>query len=187
MWGKQASSLMKTYYVRLNITQIQALRRESARLWQLTSDPAFDGAALIAAGNHLEQLSSALSCMIDAGSNAPSGPPPDSACDLPIELLLTAIDGRTEEEYRDEAIDFGHGGAYVLSPVTVRTLSAMLKSISGESLRHALTNRAASANTAPRPEDDPAWIDPAQSALASLQRFYINAAAFGQYVLVVSA
>lgn len=168
---------MKVYYVRLNFIQLQAVRQDAARLWQMTADPAFDDAALIGGREEFEQLSEALTALAGQSSSL------TGAAGLPIGLLLTAIAGSSMDVPCPDAIEIAPGTGYVLSPVTVQTLSAGMKEVSVEALRAALTagkvsGAGAAANV------DTASLTAALTAFAVLQRFYVTAAGYGQYMLV---
>lgn len=173
---------MKTYYARLNFIQLQAIRQDTSRLWLMTADPAFDDAAFLGGREELEQLC-ALLAAAGVQNDEPSATGPAR---LPIDLLLTAIQGSTPDEPCPEILEVGLGAGCVLSPVTVQTLSATLKAVSPDALRTVLTDETrTSADRMTR--SNPASINAALTAFAVLQRFYVAAAGYGQYVLVARA
>lgn len=145
--------IVKIVYARLNIIQVQALRQDPARLWQLGWGPGLDNAALLS----LEQDAAALAGLI---GEAASGGAAAEGADSPAAMMAAALAGDCGEEWRERAIDFGHGGACLLSPVAVRAVAAGLG----------------------RPQ--PGGGRP---GLAKLQGFYAQAAGQGQYVLIVRA
>jgi hypothetical protein len=141
---------VKIVYARLNIVQVQALRQDSARLWQLGWAPGLENAALLS----LEQDPAALQALVREAAGEAAGD-----VDSPAALMSAALGGDCGDgDWRDNAIDLGHGAACLLSPVAVRNVAARLG----------------------RPQDRLA-------ALSRLQGFYAQAAGQGQYVLVARA
>lgn len=184
---------MTIYHARLNVASIRAVRQQPAQLWQLGTLQTFDHAELLSAGDGAEWLLRWPAVDAVAEPRPITRPPGAIAADqgdagaglqhggLPPPLLM-ALDGRHADEPADAAIDYGRGAARIFSPVVVRELAAGLRDLSPRELRgmlDAAQPAAAGGGVAP--------IYVALTAFETLQHFYIRAAAYGQYVLVVGA
>jgi hypothetical protein len=108
---------------------------------------------------------------------------------MPNDAALLAIEGRGAKNQRDEAINFGMGGARVFSPSEVKALAEQLGRIPAAEMRLHF-NRTEMARWDVGGLD---WLGEPDSVLESilipefqkLQAFYRRAAETGHYILVV--
>ena len=162
-------------YARLNFMQLRTIRDDSSCLWQMRSDPRFDGAASFEVREEFINASMNLCNACVSGrlhrSADPTGPPAES--------LQLAVNGNGGNCQKYESLDLGNCQACVLNPVQVQVLSSGLKAL-------CTANHLSPSRWQPSPFGLPDWRRTSSTppAIALLKCFYATAAAYGQYVMV---
>jgi uncharacterized protein DUF1877 len=114
---------------------------------------------------------------------------PDTTNRMLNDPVLTAVEGRGTKDQRDEAINFGMGGARVFPPPEVKSLAGQLSKIEPAELRRHFDRKQMArwdvGGLGWLEEDDSVLDQALIPTFKRFQAFYNRAAEAGHYVLVV--